>query len=611
LFDRNAILVILQAIHHKDRTKMDSPLDHKTTTPQTTQEQPHSSKPVSPATNSASLIQPEQQEMFDITFTLFKKSWQENWNGAEVERQPQGKRLIRLVRATLQQRKLYPEPWRVQFVRQLKTLHSLTGYRDVRALLFEWLKRSELVQAETDIFVYSSQQMRRHLVRLAQADTEVSRAPVIPASKAEETGFVVLTVDNADTVDRDDALSLRRIAGGFEIGVHIPLLQDLVPRESRWDRWANEMAVSVYMPHRHIPMLPVQIVHQAGLNAGTVRPVLSFYFRKEGAGTPQFQCVRCESITITRNADYDQVSHWFAAAALQEKMVGKWKVRESRDRPSEYQTAVQVWWEGAQQLEQKRLKAGGRAFEREQVDVKVQPDGRVSVRRYSQAEPSHKMISEWMIAANQAAAHFCAGHQLPCLYRVQEAGPPRNEEEGPEPAPNFVRPQINLTMAPHRDLGIEGYTQVTSPLRRYTDLMMQRQIVSFLEKGGTVYAPEELQTYGIAAEEAIRRIGKLESRAEFYYKCVYLRQHVGEELTADICHSPPPSRSVILMLLDLNLRLFVPLSGIKGLGARQIPPPDSPVPVTAVCLEIDPDRGTMSFQIKKRWQKTSASSATK
>ncbi len=582
--------------------------DNKTHAPQAQAQQGPASKPVSPATNSSSLIQAGQREQFDAVFALFKKSWQENWSRAEVEQQPLGKRLIRLVRATLRQRKLYPETWRLQFVRQLKTLHSLTGYREVRALLFEWLIRRGLVPAETDIFVYSSQQIRQHLARLSYTENHVPAAAAAASANTQDPDFIVLTVDNADTVDRDDALSLRRLANGYEIGVHIPLLEDLVPQACEWDRWASAMAVSVYMPHRHIPMLPAQVAERAGLNAGTIRPVVSFYFRKEGGNALQFHRVLSESIAITRNADYEQVSQWFAAASLQEKMAGKWKVKESRARPSEYQSAAQVWWEGAQELERKRIKAGGRVFDREQVDVKVQADGRVTLRRYSQAEPSHKMISEWMIAANHAAALFCAKHDLPCIYRVQEAAAPRADEEGAEGAPSFVRPQINLNMAPHRDLGIEGYTQVTSPLRRYTDLMMQRQIVSFLQNGSTVYAPEELRTRGLAAEEAIRRIGKLESRAEFYYKCVYLQQNLGEEFSADICHSPPPARSVILLLHELNLRLYVPLSSIKGLGARQIPPVDSPLAVAAVCQAIDPDRGTMSFEVRRRWQRNPASS---
>lgn len=576
--------------------------DFNRLTPETpaAEQQPQTRKAVSAGTDSSSVIQAGQQQLFEAVFAFFKKSWQENLGRLEVEQHPQGRRLIRLVRATLQQRRLFPESWRVQFVRQLKTLHSLTGYRDARALLFEWLKRRELAPADADIFVYSSRQIRRHLGRLAQAEAHPLATPAPSPALEQDPEFIVLTVDNADTLDRDDALSLRRMRQGFEIGVHIPLLENLVPKESVWDLWASEMAVSVYMPHRHIPMLPPQLVERAGLNAGNVRPVLSFYFRQEADGAPQFARVLCEAIKITRNANYEQVSQWFAAAALQEKMAGKWKVTESRNRPSEYQTAVQTWWQGAQRLERRRLAAGGRAFDREQVEVKVQPGGRVLVRRYAQSEPSHKMISEWMIAANQAAAHFCASHQVPCIYRVQEAAP-RAEEEGGDAG--FLRPQINLTMAPHRDLGLEGYTQITSPLRRYTDLMMQRQIVSFLEKGRAVYAPEELRARGLAAEEALRRIGKIEARAEFYYKCVYLQQNLGEELAAEICHSPPPSRSVILFLPDLNLRLFMPLAGIKGLAARQIPPAGAPLAVTALCLDMSPERGNMSFQIKRRGQR--------
>ena len=582
---------------------MASQFDHTAISPPARAEPPLANKSVSAMSKSSPLIQPEQQALFDEIFVLFKEAWQKKWTRPELEQQPHGKRLIRLVRATLLQRRLYPEAWRVQFFRQLKTLHSLTGYRDVRALLFAWLKQRGLLPAEEDIFVYSSQQMRRHLHRLAQAHEEAPAAPASTGSQAESPDLVVLTVDNADTLDRDDALSLRRLENGYQIGVHIPLLEDLVPRQSAWDCWAGEMAVSVYMPHRHIPMLPVHYVARAGLNAGLVRPVLSFYFLKEGQAAPQFQRVQQETIAISRNADYEQVSQWLAAAALQEKMAGKWKVKESRVRPSPYQTAVQVWWEGAQQLEQQRIKAGGRTFDRDQVEVKVQPDGKVSVRSYSQAEPSHKMIAEWMIAANHAAARFCDQHRLPCVFRVQDVGNANAEEEGSEPAGGFVRPQLNLNFARHRDLGIDGYTQVTSPLRRYMDLLIQRQIVSFLQQGQAAYAADELWQRALAAEEGVRHIAKCEGRAEFFYKCVYLSQNIGAAHAAEICHSPPPSRSVVLALTELNLRLFMPLSSIKGMTARQIPPADSPLPVTAVCLEMDAERGNMSFQIQRRAQR--------
>ncbi|MDL1878668.1 hypothetical protein FBQ85_26425 [Cytophagia bacterium CHB2] len=96
-----------------------------------------------------------------------------------------------------------------------------------------------------------------------------------------------------------------------------------------------------------------------------------------------------------------------------------------------------------------------------------------------------------------------------------------------------------------------------------------------------------------------QRLQKLQSRAEFYYKCVYLSQHIGVPLPGEICHSPAPARSVVLRLPELAVRLFVPQSCIKGLSMRQIPPYGTTMPVLASCLEMDADRALMVFQVKK------------
>lgn len=549
-------------------------------------------------------ISPRQQ-LFNELFEVFKASIKENWDRATVEQHALGKRLLRLVRATFEQRKLYPETWRVQFVRQARTLHSFTGYREIRSLLFDWLKTRQFVPAEADMFVYSDPQIRRHVKRLAQ----ISRVPAalndstLPTVKQSE--MTVLTVDNPETTDRDDALSLRPIKGGYEIGVHIPLLEGIVTRGSVSDHWAANMAVSIYMPHLVIPMLPHEVATKhASLDAGMVRPVLSLYFSTDGKSTPQFQRVCCEQIKIQRNASYEQIAQWLAASQLAERMAGKWKVKDTtKTRESELHTAVQVWIAGAQQLERKRLQAGGRKFDREQIDVMLTREGAVQLRRYSQDSAEHKMVSEWMIAANHAAARFCSEHQIPCIYRVQESGGFRESEEGAETTSSFTRPQASLEMAPHRDLGIDGYAQITSPLRRYSDLLVQRQIVAYLQKSPFVYAPQELLERATAIEETARRIHKTETRAEFYYKCVYLKQHRGETFNAEISYSPPPARNVVLMLTDLGLRLFLPLASIKGLTARQIPPADSPLTVRALCHNMEPERGTSIFQIKRAFER--------
>lgn len=547
-----------------------------------------------------------RQQLFDDLFELFKLSLKDNWERVKVLEHPLGQRLVRLVRATLEQRKFYPEAWRTQFVRQTRTLHSFTGYRDIRSLLFAWLKSRQFVPQDADMFVYSDLQIRRHLRRLAQASHESAAAtmPALPAAPQNE--MTILTVDNPETMDRDDALSLRMLKEGYEVGVHIPLLQHVVLRDSEWDRWAGDMAVSIYMPHVVIPMLPHEVATKhASLDAGKMRPVLSFYFFTDGKSAPKFQRVVCEEIKIQRNADYQQIAQWLAASKLAEKMAGKWKVKDTtKVKEAELHTAVQVWINSAQELERKRMQAGGRKFDREQIDVMVGKDGVVQLRKYAQDSVEHKMISEWMIAANHAAAHFCAEHGLPCIYRVQESGGARENEEGSEGVSSFTRPQSSLEMAPHRDLGIDGYAQITSPLRRYSDLLVQRQIVAFLQKGAPVYAPAELLARASTIEETARRIHRVEGKAEFYYKCVYLKQHRGETFNAEISYAPPPLRNVVLLVTDLGLRLFLPLASIKGMNAKQIPPADAPLTVRALCHNMDPERGTSIFQIKRAFERT-------
>jgi exoribonuclease-2 len=260
--------------------------------------------------------------------------------------------------------------------------------------------------------------------------------------------------------------------------------------------------------------------------------------------------------------------------------------------------ALQVWSTEARRLEKQRLANGARTFDRDEVDVRVGADGIVRLRRIPRDSAAHKMVAEWMIAANQAAAQFCHENQLPCIYRVQENLMPEREDVEPSSAQGHVRAQLRPERGPHRDLGVDGYTQITSPLRRYSDLVTQRQIISFLQTGKPCYSQTDLWARAFAIEEATRRIQRLESRADFYWKCVYLSQHIGETYTARISKSKGVSPRVILQILDLDLRLFVPPSGIEGIAERKIPPHHSPKEVEAGCLEMEAEKGEMRFQIR-------------
>ncbi|MCG3119465.1 MAG: Ribonuclease R [bacterium] len=139
--------------------------------------------------------------------------------------------------------------------------------------------------------------------------------------------------------------------------------------------------------------------------------------------------------------------------------------------------------------------------------------------------------------------------------------------------------------------------QITSPLRRYSDLVMQRQIMSFLLTGKPQYSQTDLWARALAIEDMTRRIQRLESRADFYWKCVYLSQHLGETYAAQIGRSQGYNPRIILYLSELDLRLFVPPSGIEGIEEKTIPPHYSPKEVQAVCLAMEADKAAMRFKI--------------
>jgi exoribonuclease-2 len=546
--------------------------------------------------------QHERQQLFDSLRATMTEALQKNWGAAAVEAHPLGKRLARLARAALEQRRRYPESWRKEFIIHLHSLNTLTGYRDARHLLFDWLKKIGRVPPDADLFVFSEPMLRQHARRLQVRNATPSFYfnGSLDNIKPDGQPKVVITIDNPETVDRDDALSFHRTVNrGVEIGVHTPLLEILVPKGTAFDAWAYDVGASAYMPHRTVPMLPAAISSDLGsLNAGNEKPVLSFYFAVDRDQPPRLSRVICERLHIGLNTNYEHVDACLPEITWNELAPGKMDLKEIKEQEllAGAGEALQAWATAAVNLEKQRLANGAKTFNRDEVEVKVGVDGAIKLRHISRDSVAHKMVAEWMIAANQAAAQFCHENNLPCIYRVQEVLGPEREDEDPANR-SHGRAQLKPERAPHHDLGVDGYTQITSPLRRYGDLVMQRQIFAFLQTGKPQYSQTDLWARALSIEEMTRRIQRLESRADFYWKCVYLSQHLNEAYTARIGRSQGAHPRIILQLLDLDLRLYVPPSGIEGVAERKIPPYYSPSEVQAICLAMDADKATMKFKI--------------
>ena len=172
-----------------------------------------------------------------------------------------------------------------------------------------------------------------------------------------------------------------------------------------------------------------------------------------------------------------------------------------------------------------------------EVDLTVSPDGIITLKRLEGDDPGRVLVSEMMILASRMAAAFCLENRIPCIYRRQ---PPAEEAlagvKGGSYDPVAVRKarrglrrsESGLTPGRHFALGLDAYAQATSPIRRFQDLVIHRQIVSVLRGGSPCYPAETLAGIAALTDEA-ERIARLAERgSDEYWTLKYLASRRAE-----------------------------------------------------------------------------------
>jgi exoribonuclease-2 len=174
-----------------------------------------------------------------------------------------------------------------------------------------------------------------------------------------------------------------------------------------------------------------------------------------------------------------------------------------------------------------------------EIAVEVTSQGAVVLHKVEQDTPSRAMVAEFMIFYNWFAARFCKEHKIPAIYRCQEAPAERLSPE----ATNYIyyvfkqrrklSPlSIHTEPKPHSSLGVDMYTTATSPIRRYYDLLVQRQIRNYLSHGAALYSREEIEKKRLVLDPLLKSIELLTRNSTRYWIQKYLAQHVGEKFPA-------------------------------------------------------------------------------
>ena len=407
---------------------------------------------------------------------------------------------------------------------------------------------------------------------LSEAASIGNAALATDPGRNDLTGLLTVTIDEADSVDRDDALSVqvKRSNGGpgktaYSLVIHITDAGALIPAGGPIDQEADRRMGTLYVPDGTVHMLPPELVGRAGsLDPGEDRATMSLEAEVDGDG----EVLDWQVVPALIRSDYATT---YGDAGRNMDDAGS-PLHESLSHMAALSAALKL----------KRLSLGAVDFERAEMSIKVRESGEVEVRVLQRPDTAREMVAELMILCNSLLAAFCSTNQIPAVYRCQQAPDTAGVAavmEAPEgPFRRFllirlIRPvEMDTVPAPHSALGAQAYIQATSPLRRYADLVMQRQISHFLSEGKHQYSKEEVASVAQRSAMQMRELAQLEEQRKRYWFMKYLRQTHLEQpdrsLLPAVVLENPPNRHALLELADYPFRVRAEVPRIIDAGER-------------------------------------------
>lgn len=371
---------------------------------------------------------------------------------------------------------------------------------------------------------------------------EASRKP-LPAEAEDLRHEKPITIDALSTKDVDDAISLSRDGDDFIVGIHITDVSHFVDHDSTLDLEVRDRAISIYLPEMTIPMMPRVLSEQAAsLEVGLDRPALSLMIR---FGT-----------------DLELREYRLTQSII--RVDSRLTYEEADNRIADPDSSEAAMFAIASALRKRRIDSGAIIFKDPEVSVRVDENGTIEVSTRDRETPSQILVSEMMIFANNLFARFLKEHSVPGIFRSQP--PPLEKIElGEEHDPVLSyrskkvlsRGDLSTKPAPHSTLGLEMYTTASSPLRRYTDLVVQRQLKAALGKGSPLEEERLEQILG-AIQYRLERATAMERERQKYFLLKYLGQRKSEEFEVTVLNRFPKFYLVQLIELAVNAALHVP-----------------------------------------------------
>lgn len=367
---------------------------------------------------------------------------------------------------------------------------------------------------------------------LTQPDLPVP--DILDEPRRDLTHLPALAIDDAGTDTPDDAISYEPLADGCRIWVHVADVAALVQPNDALDLEARARVESLYLPEGTIRLLPWAVTQKLGLGLQPVSPALSFGMTLDAAGTVTHFEVTPSLIQVTR-LTYEAAEKRIEEAPLcqLERVTGILRARRRANG------AVMIHFP--------------------EVKFAVE-DGAVSIEPLPELR-SRTIVEEAMILAGAEAANFAQRNGIRLAFSQQE--PPETTDRPETLSGMFAlrrllkRGQYRTIPGGHSGLGVAAYTQVTSPLRRYLDLVGHQQLRAFLRGAPQLTEAELLERIG-AAEAMIGALRQSEGYSERHWTMVYLMQHPGWQGDGLLVEKRGAMGLVLIPDLALETRLHMP-----------------------------------------------------
>ncbi len=350
-----------------------------------------------------------------------------------------------------------------------------------------------------------------------------------------------LTIDGAFTRDFDDALHIEKKQDGtVVVGIHITDVSYYIPPRTPLFDEASERSTSIYFPEGHIPMLPKPLTFDlCSLIKGKPRPTISFL--------------------VTMAADGSIVQTAIVPAVIEVKRQLSYREADTiMDRDPELAALNTI----RQQLRQKRVDQGALLLSVPDVNFDIRDREHIQVYLSPVDTPARNLVSELMILANGIAANFLATREAPGLFRSQP--PPRKRiisgvlNALPDIARQrrfLSRGELTVHAKPHSGLGLNCYTTITSPIRRFLDLVVQHQLSNMIHGRGILFSNDECKTFAGIIQQNLTRANAIRQQRHRYWILRYLEPKEGQTVNALVVGMGPKRVNLLLCdcLYDVDL----------------------------------------------------------